>query len=295
MPPRVASLASRLPLGVGLAMALQLGGGCVHRTEPYFFANPMLAQADLNQDTEPPPTPGERPTRKAEAPPEPAAPPRVAAVRQVRAPEIREVIAPRAVADLAATRATPLPAPHRNADTAPPGVVAPQPSTPSPLQTFEGLRAWVGVRTKTVPFVQALAWHHTLRDGQLGVDGDPASPASIATLVEQAQANHTFVPAAELASTGLHVGDLLVFDRAVDDAPASLLGLVASIDARGVSEFFYVAGGVIRRGFVDPARPALVRDAERRVVNTFLRHKQNQPPAGTHFLAGELLAGAIRI
>ncbi len=292
MPPRVASFASRMPLGVGLAVIVQLSAGCVRRAEPYFFANPMLAQADLNQDTEPPPSHGERaaakpqPRNEANVPPGPTATARVATVRQVRAPEIREVIAPRAVTDLAVV--TPLPAPHRNTEATAPNSNA---AAPSPLRTYEGLRTWVGVRTKEVPFVQVLMWHRTLQDRQVAA----AQPATIAALVEQAQTNRAFVPAAELALTGLRVGDLLVFDRAIDDAPASLLGLVASIDARGVSEFFYVAGGVVRRGFIDPARPALVRDADRRVVNTFLRHKQNQPPAGTHFLTGELIAGAIRI
>ncbi|MBP9086020.1 MAG: hypothetical protein KBG15_07870, partial [Kofleriaceae bacterium] len=207
-----------------------------------------------------------------------------ATVRQARAPEIRVAIAPRTVADLAAQQTQPLTAPHR------PAVPVPG-TTVAPLANYASLRTLVGVRTTRTSLEQVLTWRYQLSDVPA-----PAA-AQISDVVAQARASATYWDAARLgADTPAHLnpGDLLVFDHAIDDAPASLLGLVATTDDRGVSEFFYVAAGVIRRGFVDPKRPALARDAERRIVNTFLRHNQNQPPAGTRFLAGELFAGAVR-
>ncbi len=256
----------------------------------------MLAQAELRDETEPGlmPPPARRPSSRsaADRPASTAATTahgttpdqRIATVRQVRAPEIRVAIAPRAVADLAARQPQPFTAPHRPQL---PGTIP----TDAPLANYASLRQRVGVRTTRAPFEQALAWRHELSDAPI-----PAV-ATISELVEQHRASAAFWDASRLGSDTpelLRAGDLLVFDRAVDDAPASLLGLVTATDDRGVSEFFYVAAGVIRRGFIDPKRPTLARDAERRVVNTFLRHNQNQPPAGTRYLAGELFAGAIR-
>lgn len=91
------------------------------------------------------------------------------------------------------------------------------------------------------------------------------------------------------------LGDLLVFDRAVGGEPASLWAVAIDRDARGVVEMIYVGGGVIRRGFVDPALPHVARDAKKRVHNTFLRHTKDWPPKGTRYLAGELLADAYRL
>jgi hypothetical protein len=90
-------------------------------------------------------------------------------------------------------------------------------------------------------------------------------------------------------------GDLLVFDRAVGGAPASLVAVAVGRDPRGVTEMIYLSGGVVRRGFVDASRPRTVRDAERRIVNSFLRHGRDWPPEGTRFLAGELLARIVRL
>ena len=58
-------------------------------------------------------------------------------------------------------------------------------------------------------------------------------------------------------------------------------------------EVLYLGAGVVRRGWFDVTRPALRRDRAGKVVNTPLRHNRDQPPRGTHFLAGELYAGAI--
>lgn len=89
------------------------------------------------------------------------------------------------------------------------------------------------------------------------------------------------------------VGDLLIFDRAEDDAPASRVAIVIAQDDRGVYEMIYLSHGVVRRGFVDPARPSTKRDADGKIVNTFLRDGDDYPPKGTKYLAGELLAHVL--
>lgn len=251
----------------------------------------MLAQAELRDETEPAPKrrpPAEVGEPRGQTPLASNQPvPRTATVRQARAPEIRVAIAPRAVADLVA-QSQPLHAPHRSE-------IAVASTMVAPLTNYASLCALVGVRTTRTSLDHVLAWRHELSDVPI-----PAV-TQISDVVAQARVAATYWDATRLSADApveppvlLRAGDLLVFDRAIDDLPASLVALVAATDDRGVSEFFYVAAGVIRRGFVDPKRPTLARDAERRIVNTFLRHKQNQPPAGTRFLAGELLAGVVR-
>jgi len=89
------------------------------------------------------------------------------------------------------------------------------------------------------------------------------------------------------------VGDLLIFDRAEGNEPASRTAIVIAQDDRGVYEIIYVSHRIVRRGFVDPARPTTKRDADGRVVNTFLRDGDDHPPKGTKYLAGELLAHVL--
>ena len=61
------------------------------------------------------------------------------------------------------------------------------------------------------------------------------------------------------------------------------------------AELVYLAGGVIRRGFVDVTRASTRRDLQGRVINTFIRHVRRMPPKGTRYLAGELLSAVIRL
>ena len=89
------------------------------------------------------------------------------------------------------------------------------------------------------------------------------------------------VVGAEVA--GLHAGDVIEF--AVDE----LFGVMIS-----EREFMYAAYGVVRRGFIDLARPAVHREKDGTVVNTFVRHGKGHPPKGTSYLAGELVAAVLR-
>ncbi len=168
-----------------------------------------------------------------------------------------EVIAPLAARDL--------PAPHRH--------TTPEPAVRSP----DDLRALVGRRDKRVSVTAVLAWAHALK---LRVP-DATSGGELVSL-----------PTVAARTTIARPGDLLVFDHTEGEL-ADLVAIAIARDDRGVTEFVYVAAGIVRRGFVDPKRPKMRRDADARVVNTFLRAGKRWPPKGTRYLAGELLAHVI--
>jgi hypothetical protein len=160
------------------------------------------------------------------------------------------------------------------------------------------LRARVGVRDKRAPYEILLGWLSELgvsfRDPGMPTDELTAAvvtPVDIPALVAWASARGKLLAPTEVAQPG----DLLVFDRAVANHEADLVAIVVGRDARGVTELVYAGNGVIRRGFVDPARPSVRRDYAGAVVNTFLRHGKQWPPKGTRYLAGELLAHVIRL
>lgn len=81
------------------------------------------------------------------------------------------------------------------------------------------------------------------------------------------------------------VGDLVVFMR------GRLVGVVASRRRDGTIEFVYLAGGVVRRGWVNPDSPGVKRSDDGRVLNTFVRHENG----GSSRLAGQLLAAVIKL
>jgi|GEM_PF-6599215 len=164
-----------------------------------------------------------------------------------------------------------LPAPHRVSS-------APLPA----IATLAEARALVGRRDQRDPLTTALDLSAQLTHS---APLPARTPAELVAFAQQ-QSRWISIPA-------IRPGDLLVFDRAVSAAPASLVAVALGRDARGVVEILYLGAGVVRRGFVDPSRPRTARDRERRVVNTYLRHNADRPPAGTRFLAGELFAGAI--
>ena len=253
-----------------LLLAGALLGACTARARPYRFASPMLGAAQVPAA----PLPGDPPP-----PPEELANRREARrIRVVSAPTIREASAAAAAAVAEQPNARPavravLPTPHRiPADTPAPALHAPS-----------ELRALVGRRDKRAPIVAALAWVH-----ELGAPIEPMIDTGGDVLAWAEQAHRLALPADPAAP-----GDLLVFDHVDSEDEADLVAVVIARDARGVTEFLYLGGGVIRRGFVDPRRPAMRRDADALVVNTFLRNGKRWPPRGTHYLAGELLSHVV--
>jgi hypothetical protein len=177
-----------------------------------------------------------------------------------------------------------LPAPHRTGVSVPAqhGSITAAIELPRVPREPSDLRALVGQRDTREPFAIVLGW---LRDLGLTVGAASDGPALVAWAYS---AGRLGVP-----GEPTRPGDVLVFDHAVGDDEADLIALVIGRDARGVTEFVYAGGGVIRRGFLDPVRPSIRRDVDGAVVNTFLRHGKQWPPKGTRYLAGELLAHVI--
>lgn len=233
----------------------------------------MLGTAEVP----PEPLPGEpEPPRKADRDPRRV---RAAAIRVVAAPPIREDSAAAAaavVADAPIARAevrAQLRAPHLELD---------EPDEPAPpVRVAADLRALVGRRDTRAPVAAALAWAN-----QLDVRLEGTTGPELVAWAEQA--GRLAAPDAP------DRGDLLVFDRVFADASADLVAVVIARDERNVTEFLYLGGGVIRRGFVDASRPRVKRDHDHRIVNTFLRTGKRWPPKGTRYLAGELLAHVVR-
>jgi hypothetical protein len=267
------------PTFAALALALTsvlTSTGCAVNARPYRFGSPMIGGADV------PGWAGQPPDARlpdARLPDDPYADRDLAENRTTR-PLVR-VASAQDAEDVAADAQrhglvwSTLPAPHRRAAEVPPVAV----------HGAADLRAFVGRRDPRSSAIAAVTWAH-----DLGRD----LPPTLATgddLVAWAERTGRLDAATAMARPG----DLMVFDRTEGNSASDLVAVVVARDARGVTELVYVGGRVIRRGFVDPRRPALRRDAIGAVVNTYLRAGNRWPPKGTHYLAGELLAHVIRL
>lgn len=280
--------------GLVAGLVVALGGlgatGCTARARPYRFASPMLGTAEVPApalgDAPAPPSAEGRRDRPALAQRE------AEHIRVVSAPTIREASAAAALAITAVPAAQPevrasLPAPHL----VPAGTAEPTIHEPADL------RHWVGLRDRRSSLQLALAWSRSLGHAidlpasTPGDGGDAGDAASGAALIAWAERSGRLADPDAIALPG----DLVVFDRATSDDPADLVGVAIGRDARGVTELIYAGGGVVRRGYVDAARPAMRRDAHSAVVNTYLRHGKRWPSKGSHYLAGELLAHVIHL
>lgn len=259
-------------LALASLLAAAASGACVAHDRPHRFSSPMLGAADLP----PPPLPGAPPPARHQLENRERLAHHADPIRVVSAPPIREASAA-AAAQVAAVPAAQeparaaLPAPHR----------LPSDALVPALRTPADLRALVGRRDKRDPITAALAWSREL--------GAPVEARTGEDVIAWATQRSALGGSTEPAAPG----DLLVFDHASSDAEADLIAVVIERDPRGVTELIYLGGGVIRRGFVDPARPRMRRDADDRIVNTFLRHGKRWPAKGSHYLAGELLAHVI--
>jgi hypothetical protein len=274
-----------------LLLLAAVSSGCATRERPYRFSSPLLGMADV--PPAPLPSSKQQPERVAgrSSPARRAGgwqadaqggPIRVVSARGI---ELKKPVASAEAAEAIAaeTNAQPsaysqLPAPNKTPSITESIVAAipPPPKEPSELRSF------VGTRDKRDPFAIVQTW--TI---QLGLSIDGTDGPSIVTWAAAANklAARDAVP---------NPGDVLVFDRAVSGDASDLVALVIARDARGVTEFLYAGGGVIRRGFCDPLRPTIRRDENGVVVNTFLRHGKLWPPKGTRYLSGELLSHVIR-
>lgn len=214
------------------------------------------------------------PLSNVAAPDEPGQRSRPGKKRVVTAPRVREI----STVDAGKAHGH-LPAPHRRPATAPLPAIA----------TVDDLRLLVGLRDPRDPVVAAIDWLDQLG---IAIDARPAGRIDGATITDVIAWGERHSRLADRMAVAMP-GDLLVFERTDSDAALDLVAIVIARDPRGVMEMVYVAGGVVRRGFVDPARPSTKRDDKAMVVNSFLRHGRRWPPAGTRYLAGELLAHVI--
>jgi hypothetical protein len=156
-----------------------------------------------------------------------------------------------------------LPAPHRG------------PIATTPLRSPVDLQRRIGARDKRDPIEAVLGWA-----GELGLRVPAESSHD---LLAWAERTHRLRDAGEPPRPG----DLLVFAH-------DMVAIAIARDARGVTEIVYLAGGVVRRGFVDATRPRMRRDRGGAIVNTYLRHGKRNA-RGTRHLAGELLSAVIRM
>ncbi len=303
---------------------------CAPRAQPYRFSMPMLGHADVPPETLR--RPGREATSEAGRASgrdrTVVARPRYAygwqtdaqsGVRTVSArgielkqPEASAATAQAVLSDSPAARTdvwTRLPAPHRSTSAGIAVAVGASthsgPAMPSRADMIRSagarepveLRALIGTRDKRDPFAIAMEWLAgmgiTLLEGETAVEMAASTvdrPTDGPALVDWARTRGRLLAPTDSPSPG----DVLVFDNAASEAPADLIAVVIGRDARGVIEYVYAGGGVVRRGFVDPARPSMRRDLTGAVVNTFLRHGKKWPAKGTRYLAGELLVHLIR-
>lgn len=253
-----------------VSLALAAGAGCGTRAL-LLMAPPPRSMSVLTPDDRP----VDRSADDAKVAPRAVASPQLATL---------ELDRPTSTDGGAPTAWSALPAPHR----------APKPTTPAPTpRTAAAARALTGTRDPRTPLAYALA----VAGGLTGqVPPDVADGAALVAWAGRKGGLAPYDPDDDADQPpAIEPGDLLVFDRVVGGAPASLVAVVLGRDARGVLDVTYLAAGVIRRGFVDPTRPRVTRDRERAIVNSFLRHTGDAPPRGTRFRAGELLAARIRL
>ena len=275
-----------------LAAAL-LFSACASRAQPYRFSSPMLGAADVA----PAPLPGAEPLAKEKrARAITASRPKRGWQADAQHGPIRTVSArgleakmPEASADAATAVLdeasdvvwSRLPAPHRSSLPAQSSDVTAAIEIPR-IREPSDLRMLIGQRDKRAPFEIVMAWLD-----ELGITVDAADGPA---LVAWADAKGKLVSSLEPARPG----DLLVFDGVISDEPSDMIAIAIARDGRGVTEFLYAGGGVIRRGFLDPTRGSTRRDLDGAIVNTFLRHSKRWPQKGTRYLAGELLTRVIR-
>lgn len=105
---------------------------------------------------------------------------------------------------------------------------------------------------------------------------------------------HAVVP-----PTAARPGDVVFFDTAGSAARApecaDHAGIVTDVDARGRIAFIEVRDGHVRTSYVHPGLPAVRRDANDEVLNSFLRPKKIDDPPDRRYFAGQMLCAVARV
>jgi hypothetical protein len=87
-------------------------------------------------------------------------------------------------------------------------------------------------------------------------------------------------------------GDVVFFD--LGDGCAGHVGLIESVDADGRVAFREARDGSVRHSYVQASRPAVRRDDQGRILNTFLRPRRPEDPPQTRYFAGDMLCAIVR-
>lgn len=88
-------------------------------------------------------------------------------------------------------------------------------------------------------------------------------------------------------------GDVLFFD--VGDGCGGHAALVETVESTGRIGFREWRDGSSRHSYVTPRTPFVRRDDRGRILNTFLRPKRMEDPAGTSYFAGEMLCAVFHV
>jgi len=118
---------------------------------------------------------------------------------------------------------------------------------------------------------------------RFGTDGTPES------LYAYVRISHELVPAAQARP-----GDIVFFDMG-EHGCGEHLGLIEAVEGEGRITFRESRAGIVRRSFVHPGAPRVRRDADGRVLNTFLRPRRMEDPPEARYFAGEMLCAVGRV
>jgi hypothetical protein len=141
----------------------------------------------------------------------------------------------------------------------------PRPSVPGPTELVERSLNRAGVR--------------------FGTDG------TVASLHAYMSERHEPVAAARAKP-----GDVVFFNLSADhDGCGEHVGLVEAVDGDGRLTFRESRGGSIRKSYLNVQEPGTRRDPSGRVLNTFLRSKRADDPAGARYFAGEMVCDVRRV
>jgi len=89
-------------------------------------------------------------------------------------------------------------------------------------------------------------------------------------------------------------GDVVFFALGDPETCGDHAGVVEGVDRSGRIVFGESRFGQQRRSYVHPARPAERRDAQGRILNTFLRARRPDDPPAARYFAGEMLCAVGR-
>jgi hypothetical protein len=89
-------------------------------------------------------------------------------------------------------------------------------------------------------------------------------------------------------------GDVVFFDLG-NGGCQDHVGLAESVDPDGRITFREARDGQVRTSYVFTGEPCARRDAQGRILNTFLRPKRPDDPPATRYFAGEMLCAVLRL